>query len=142
MKPSEKDHARLDAAVHGSDRAGHAGHGRRIPDNISPESARAAWEVGLMAFPVQPEANVACWYGEKGRQKLRQAYTKLTIRCVPGFGRGDIIGHPELLANEMRQFLRQSADSAAPSGAMARRGSAARTFSVRLRPVRSAPASV
>ena len=42
---------------------------RRIPDHISLESVRATWEAGLYLyrtdFPVQPDAKVACWYGEK-----------------------------------------------------------------------------
>ena len=86
----------------------------RIPDNVSLESVRATWEVGLYlyrtAFPVQPEANVACWYGEKeGHMKkaiaaLRRAYPKLTVRCFEGFGHGDIINHPQLLVEELEKL--------------------------------------
>ena len=88
---------------------------RRIPAHISLESVRATWEVGLTLyrtdFPVQPEAQVACWYGareghmKKAIRKLRQAYPKLTVRCFPGFGHGDIINHPALLASELTAFL-------------------------------------
>lgn len=63
----------------------------RIPDNISLKSVRATWAAGLYLyrtdFPVQPEARVACWYGEKeghmkkAIQRLRRAYPKLTVRC-------------------------------------------------------------
>ncbi len=87
----------------------------RIPYKISLESVRATWEAGLYlyrsAFPVQPEADVACWYGEKeghmkkAIERLRQAYPKLTVRCFEGFGHGDIINHPELLAKELTQFM-------------------------------------
>lgn len=87
----------------------------RVPDHISLASVRATWEVGLTLyrtdFPVQPEAQVACWYGEreghmeKAIQKLRQAYPRLTVRRFPGFGHGDIINHPELLAEGIRAFL-------------------------------------
>ena len=87
----------------------------RIPDRISLESVRATWAAGLYLyrtdFPVQPEADVACWYGEKeGRmkkaiEKLRAAYPKLTVRCFSGFGYGDIIIHPELLAKELTAFM-------------------------------------
>lgn len=87
----------------------------RVPDHISLASVRATWEVGLTLyrtdFPVQPEAQVACWYGEKeghmekAIQKLRQAYPKLTVRRFPGFGHGDIINHPALLAEGIRAFL-------------------------------------
>ena len=87
----------------------------RIPDKISLESVRATWAAGLYlyrtAFPVQPSADVACWYGKKeGHMKkavelLRQAYPKLTVRCFEGFGHGDIINHPELLVKELTQFM-------------------------------------
>ena len=87
----------------------------RIPDYISLESVCATWEAGLYLyrtdFPVQPDAKVACWYGEKeghmkkAIQKLRKAYPKLVIRCFPGFGHGDIINHPELLVEEMIRFM-------------------------------------
>ena len=48
---------------------------RRIPDHISLESVRATWEAGLYLyrtdFLVQPDAKVACWYGEKeGHMKV------------------------------------------------------------------------
>ncbi len=66
---------------------------RRIPDHISLESVRATWEAGLYLyrtdFPVQPDAKVACWYGEKeghmkkAIQRLRKAYPGLIVRCFP-----------------------------------------------------------
>ena len=84
---------------------------RRIPDHISLESVRATWEAGLYLyrtdFPVQLDAKVACWYGEKeghmkkAIQKLRKVYPKLTVRCFSDFGHGDIINHPELFVEEM-----------------------------------------
>ena len=86
----------------------------RIPDNISLESVRATWEVGLYLYrtpmPPQPDAAVACWYGEKeghmkkAIQKLRAMYPRLTVRCFAGFGHGDILNHPELLVAEMERF--------------------------------------
>ena len=88
---------------------------RCIPDHISLESVRATWAVGLdlyrTDFLVQPDAKVACWYGEKeGHMKkairlLRTAYPSLIVRCFPSFGHGDIINHPALLASEMERFL-------------------------------------
>ena len=87
----------------------------RIPDNISLESVRATWEVGLYLYrtplPPQPDAAVACWYGEKeghmkkAIQKLRAMYPRLTVRCFAGFGHGDILNHPELLVAEVERFL-------------------------------------
>ena len=86
----------------------------RIPDHISLESIRATWAVGLYLYrlpqPVQPDAQVACWYGEKeghmkkAIQKLRAVYPKLSVRCFPSFGHGDIINHPALLVSELERF--------------------------------------
>ena len=88
---------------------------RRIPDHISLESVRATWEAGLYLyrtdFLVQPDAKVACWYGEKeghmkkAIQRLRTAYPSLIVRCFPGFGHGEIINHPALFVSEMEHFL-------------------------------------
>ena len=98
----------------------------RIPDQISLESVRAAWAAGLTLyrtnFPVQPEAQVACWYGEKeghmkkAIQKLRKAYPQLTVRCFPGFGHGEIINHPALLAEALTQFFSHSPHHAESPG--------------------------
>ena len=94
---------------------------RRIPDHISLESVRATWAAGLYLyrtdFPVQSDAKVACWYGEKeghmkkAIQRLRTAYPSLIVRCFPGFGHGDIINHPALLASELERFLTDSGQS-------------------------------
>ncbi|MCM1345127.1 MAG: alpha/beta hydrolase [Lachnospiraceae bacterium] len=89
----------------------------RIPDNISLESIRATWDVGLNLYrtelPVRPEAKVACWYGEKeghmkkAVEKLKAAYPRLAVRCFRGYGHGDIINHPKQLADEMIRFMNQ-----------------------------------
>ena len=89
----------------------------RIPDHISLESIRATWAVGLYLYrtplPVQPEARVACWYGEKeghmkkAIRKLREGYPKLTVRCFTGFGHGDILNHPALLVAELERFCEE-----------------------------------
>lgn len=87
----------------------------RTPDNISLESVRATWEAGLYLYRtdyrVQPDAAVACWYGEKeghmkkAIQKLKAVFPKLTVRCFTGYGHGDIINHPQQLANEIISFM-------------------------------------
>lgn len=89
----------------------------RIPDNISLESIRATWEVGLNLYrtelPVQKEAKVACWYGEKeghmkkAIEKLQKIYPQLTVRCFEGYGHGDIMNHPKQLKDELLRFLNQ-----------------------------------
>ena len=91
---------------------------RRIPDNISLESVRATWAAGLYLyrtqFPVQEDADVACWYGEKeghmkkAIERLQKAYPRLTVRGFPGFGHGEIINHPKLLAEELKKTIEKS----------------------------------
>lgn len=88
---------------------------RRIPPNISLESIRATWEVGLTLYktklPTQKEANVACWYGEKeghmkkAIEKLQKTYPNLTVQCFAGYGHGDIMNHPNRLVQELVRFL-------------------------------------
>ena len=90
---------------------------RKIPDSISLESIRATWEVGLnlyrTEFPIQKDAKVACWYGEKeghmkkAIKKLQQAYPLLTVHCFKGYGHGDILNHPEELVRELIDFLNE-----------------------------------
>ncbi len=97
----------------------------RIPAGICLESVRATWKVGLYLYrtplPPRPDAKVACWYGEKeghmkkAIQKLRAAYPQLTVRCFPGFGHGDIINHPALLAAELEDFLCRPGQKNPPS---------------------------
>ena len=42
---------------------------------------------------------------KKAIRRLRAAYPGLIVRCFPGFGHGDIINHPALLASELERFL-------------------------------------
>ena len=42
---------------------------------------------------------------KKAIQRLWTAYPGLMVRCFPGFGHGDIINHPALLASELERFL-------------------------------------
>lgn len=70
---------------------------------ISPRHMEAGLYLYRSDFPVQPDANVACWYGEKeghmkkAVQRLKKAYPKFTVCCFNGFRHGDIINPPELL---------------------------------------------
>ena len=87
----------------------------RIPDNISLESVRATWEVGLTLyrtpFPVQPQAKAVCWYGEKeghmkkALRRLKEVYPRLAVRCFEGYGHGEIINHPQQMAQELSRLL-------------------------------------
>ena len=84
----------------------------RIPDHVSLESVRATWQVGLYLYRMlperQPDAEVVCWYGQregymkKTIEKLWMVYPKLTVRCFPDFGHGDILNHPQLLVQALQ----------------------------------------
>ena len=88
---------------------------RRIPDHVSLESVYATWKVGLYLYRMmpesQPDAEVACWYGQreghmkKAIEKLRTVYPKLTVRCFPDFGHGDILNHPQLLVQALKDEM-------------------------------------
>ena len=38
-------------------------------------------------------------------QKLKRAWTSLEDHPFPGFGHGEIMAHPELMAAEIRKFM-------------------------------------
>ena len=87
----------------------------RIPDHVSLESVYATWKVGLYLYRWMPEpqldADVTCWYGQreghmkKAIEKLRMVYPKLTVRCFPDFGHGDILNHPQLLVQSLKDEM-------------------------------------
>ena len=87
----------------------------RIPDHVSLESVYATWKVGLYLYrcmpECQPDAEVACWYGQreghmkKAIEKLRKVYPKLTVRCFSDFGHGDILNHPALLVEKLKNEM-------------------------------------
>ena len=88
---------------------------RRIPDHVRLESVYATWKVGLYLYRWMPEpqldADVTCWYGQreghmkKAIEKLRMVYPKLTVRCFPDFGHGDILNHPQLLVQSLKDEM-------------------------------------
>ncbi len=87
------------------------------PENISLETLRNCAREGLElykqidAYAPDPEARVAVWFGakepnmEKAIQKLRRAFPALEVHPFEGFGHGEIIAHPELMAAEIRKFV-------------------------------------
>lgn len=87
----------------------------RIPDHVSLESVYATWKVGLYLYRMlperQPDAKVACWYGQreghmkKAIEKLRMVYPKLTVWRFPDFGHGDILNHPQLLVQSLKDEM-------------------------------------
>ena len=89
------------------------------PENISLETLRNCAKEALQlyrdidAYAPDPNAKVAVWYGakepnmKKAVQKLRRAFPALELRSFEGFGHGEIIAHPELMAEEIRKFIRK-----------------------------------
>ena len=63
------------------------------------------------AYAPDPAAKVALWYGakepnmKKAIEKLKRAFPALKAHLWEGFGHGEIIAHPELMAEEIRRFM-------------------------------------
>ena len=89
------------------------------PENISLETLQNCAKEALQlyrdidAYAPDPNAKVAVWYGakepnmKKAVQKLRRAFPALELRPFEGFGHGEIIAHPELMAEEIQRFIRK-----------------------------------
>lgn len=62
-------------------------------------------------YAPDPNAKVAVWHGakepnmKKAVQKLRRAFPALEVRPFEGFGHGEIIAHPELMAEEIKKSI-------------------------------------
>lgn len=90
---------------------------QNVPPNISLTTLKNAMEESLRlyetidGFQPDPSARVAVWRGSKEQnmktalQKLKRAWPNLEDRPFPGFGHGEIMVHPELIAEEIRAFL-------------------------------------
>lgn len=63
------------------------------------------------SFEPEPQAHVAVWYGEKepnmekAIQKLKRAWPDAEIHPFEGYGHGEIIAHPDIIAKEIREFI-------------------------------------
>jgi pimeloyl-ACP methyl ester carboxylesterase len=55
---------------------------------------------------------VAVWYGEKepnmkkAVQKLKRAWPNAEIHPFEGYGHGEIIANPDIMAKEIKEFIR------------------------------------
>ena len=90
---------------------------QNVPLNISFDTLNNAMDEALRlyetidGFRPDPSARVAVWYGEKepnmkkALQKLKRAWPNLADHPFPGFGHGEIMAHPKLMAQEIRCFL-------------------------------------
>ena len=77
--------------------------------NCAKESLRLYKEIDK--YEPDPSAKVAVWRGarepnmEKALEKLRRAFPALEDHPFTGFGHGEIIAHPELMATEIITFV-------------------------------------
>jgi len=88
-----------------------------VPQNISPETLKNCAREALRLYEEidryepDPAAKVGIWYDAKepnmkrAVQKLTRAFPGAELRPFPGFGHGEIIAHPELMAAEIKRFM-------------------------------------
>ena len=88
-----------------------------MPPNISLQTLQNCMDEALALYKQiddykpEPEARVSIWYGAKepnmktAVKKLRRAFPSAEDHPFPGFGHGEIISHPDLMAAEIRRFL-------------------------------------
>ena len=88
-----------------------------VAKNISLATLENATKEALRLYPVidtfapDPEAKVAIWYGfnepnmKKAMQKLKRAYPNAQDHPFAGYGHGDIIGHPDVMARDIIAFM-------------------------------------
>lgn len=87
-----------------------------MPDNITLKTLQNCTNESLClygtidSFEPDPDAKVSVWHGAKepnmktALKKLRRAFPNLEDHPFEGMGHGDIIGHPELMAEEIKKF--------------------------------------
>jgi pimeloyl-ACP methyl ester carboxylesterase len=88
-----------------------------MAENISIETLRNTMDEAFnlyrecSGYYPEPNAHVGVWYGEKELNMkravcaIRQIYPYAEIREFKGFGHGEIMLHPELMVEEIREFL-------------------------------------
>ena len=90
------------------------------PRNIILETLQNCAKEGLKLYEEtdrykpDPEAKVGIWYGakepnmKKAVQKLKRAFPNAEIHPFTGFGHGEIVAHPELMAAEIKGFIERN----------------------------------
>ena len=90
---------------------------RNVPPDISLDTLQNCVRESLALyeqidrFEPEPEARVSIWYGakepnmKKAVEKLKRAFPNAEERAFEGFGHGEIIAHPDLMAREIEAFL-------------------------------------
>ena len=88
-----------------------------VAKNISLVTLQNATKEALRLYPAidtfapEPEAKVAIWYGsnepnmKKAMRKLKRAYPNAQDHPFAGYGHGDIIGHPDVMARDIIAFM-------------------------------------
>lgn len=88
-----------------------------VPKDITLETLRNAMDESLRlygtidSFPPDPNAHVGIWYGakepnmKKAIQKLRRAWPNAEAHPFEGYGHGEIIAHPDVMASEIKKFI-------------------------------------
>lgn len=87
-----------------------------MPDNITLKTLQNCMNEAIClydtidAFEPDPNAKVSVWHGtgepnmKTALKKLKRAFPNLEDHPFEGMGHGDIIGHPELMAEEIKKF--------------------------------------
>ena len=90
---------------------------KNVPANISLETLRNCTNEAMRlygtidSFEPRPDAKVAIWYGanepnmKKALAKLKRAFPNAEDHPFAGFGHGEIISNPELMAKEINAFM-------------------------------------
>ena len=88
-----------------------------MPDHITLRTLQNCMDEALRLYEVIDEfapdakAKVSIWYGskepnmKKALEKLRRAFPSMEELSFDGMGHEDIIGHPELMAEEIKKFM-------------------------------------
>ena len=88
-----------------------------MPDNITLRTLQNCTDEALRLYEVidkfEPDQNakVSIWHGakepnmKKALEKLRRAFPAAEDKPFEGMGHGDIIGHPEIMAAEIKKFI-------------------------------------
>ena len=88
-----------------------------IPPRISPETLKNCARESLRLYEEidryepDPAAKVGIWYGakepnmKKAVHKLKRAFPNAEIHPFAGFGHGEIIAHPDVMAAEIKRFM-------------------------------------
>lgn len=90
---------------------------KAMPENITLNTLKNCTAEALKlydtidAFEPEPNARVSVWYGakepnmKKALKKLMRAFPNAENHPFEGMGHGDIIGQPELMAQEIKNFI-------------------------------------